>query len=391
MRVPTQGKTRTNRHGRNPQPVPRAGLPQRPKRPSCRPCPDEAQPAEGETRQTPTLVLPAHAGLALARLDGILTRYSIDNEQAASATVALSFLEAGIVQESDDEPHASPNTLIKNAITRMLGDSLTFPDFDLVIRVVRFEEQERYYLQVFIDGMPVIPFDAAAEVFDVVDPQLGPSILGHVYRVLDLTPAFTPAVAKDLIEWQYWQGLDDDSALIEEAEQELEHQINHDGNAFTHEDVVAYAQEHYLTVAKVNKRLEPRYQEHGTLTLPECRALCETHGLVKALPVMGALEKLAELSLALPERDREVYDLIEGEVPFGLMLSLGGPGSLVHEVYDDYEQMILQSGMDYQPTYALAFDPNEPETIAALRDALVVCNLMLMETNVLVHALEAIS
>lgn len=295
------------------------------------------------------------------------------------------------MQERDVEQHSSPNTLIKNAIARTLSDSLTFPNFDLVFRVARFEEQDSYYLMVFIDGMPVVPFDTAAETFDAVDPQLGPSILGHVYRVLDLTPAFTPAVAKDLIVWQYWQGLDDDSALLEEAQQELKHQFDHNGNAFTYEDVVSYAQDHYLTVAKVNERLEPRYQEHGTLSLPECRALCEKHGLEKALPVFGALEKLAAFSLSLTERDQEIYDLIEGDVPFGLMLTLGGPGGMVHEVYDDYEQMIMQSGVDFQPTYALAFDPNEPETISALKDALEVCRQVLMETNTLVYALEKLS
>lgn len=185
--------------------------------------------------------------------------------------------------------------------------------------------------------------------------------------------------------------MENDRALLDEARDELGHQFDGDEGTFTEEEVVTYAQEHFLTVAKVNERLEPRYQEHGNLTLNECWVLCEKYGVAKALPVIRALEALANLAPSLPDADREIYDLIEGQLPFGVMITLGSPDGLMHEVYADYEQMIWQSGMDFQPTFALAFDPDEPEILEMLRDALVACGLVLEETNTLLYTLEALS
>ncbi len=386
MRDYTQGETRPDRLGPNAQPAPRAGLPQRPARPDRRSASHPAEQSGGIACQTSTFILPAHAGLALPQLGGIPTHYSIDNEQTASAQLALKLLEVGLVHECDDAPHSNPNALIEKAIARTLGDSLSYPSLDLVFRVTKFEEHESYYLLVFVDGVPVISFDAA-EAFDRIDLQLGPSILGHVHRTLDLTPAFTPEVAKDIIRWHYWQGQDDDSILLEEAEGELEHQFGDTKEAFTHEDVVAYAQEHFLTSQKVDARLEPRYQEHGTLSLAMCRNLC-SEKLEQALPIIAALEKLAELREALPERDRHIGDLIEGELPFGLIVTLGGDHDLVREVYGEYEQQIWQAGMDFQPTYALGFDPGDPKTLTTLKDALTVCRLILEQTDTLFYALK---
>ena len=387
MRVPTRNETRPDRLGQNAQPAPRASLSQRPTRPKRRSASRPAEQSDRNTRHTSTFTLPAHAGLALPRLGGVPTHYSIDNEQAASAQLALKLLEVGFVQACDDAPHSSPNALIEKAITRTLGNSFSYPGFDLVFRVAKFEEQGCHYLLVFVSGVPVISFDAAATALDKLDPQLGPSILGYVYRTLDLTPAFTPEVAKDIIRWHYWQGLDDDSILLEEAEEELEHQFGNRERAFTHEDVIAYAQEHFLTSQKVDARLAPRYQEHGALSLERCRGLC-TEKLEQALPIITALEKLAELQGALPERDRHIDDLIEGELPFGVIVTLGGDHDLVREVYGEYEQQIWQTGMDFQPTYALGFDPDDPETLTTLKDALTVCGLILEQTNALFYALE---
>ena len=390
MRVYTRRETRPDRLGQNAQPAPRAGLSQGPERPNRRSASRPAEQSDRNTRQTSTFILPVHAGLALPRLGDVPSHYSIDNEQAASAQLALKLLEVGLVQACDDAPYSSPNALIEKAITRTLGDSLSYPGLDLVFRVATFEEQGRHYLLVFVDGVPVISFDAAARVFDKVEPQLGPSILGYVYHTLDLTPAFTPEVAKDIIRWHYWQGLDDDSILLAEAEEELEYQFSDRKEAFTREDVVAYAQEHFLTSQKVDARLAPRYQEHGALSLERCRGLC-TEKLEQALPIITALEKLAELQGALPERDRHIDDLIEGELPFGVIVTLGGDHDLVREVYGEYEQQIWQAGMDFQPSYALGFDPDDPETLTTLKDALTVCGLILEQTDALFHALEAMS
>ena len=118
MRVHTRRETCPERLGQNAQPAPRAGLSQRPARPDRRPASRPAEQSDRNTRQTPTFILPAHAGLALPRLGDVPSHYSIDNEQAASAQLALKLLEAGLVQACDDAPYSSPNALIEKAITR---------------------------------------------------------------------------------------------------------------------------------------------------------------------------------------------------------------------------------------------------------------------------------
>ncbi len=67
----------------------------------------------------------------------------------------------------------------------------------------------------------------------------------------------------------------------------------------------------------------------------------------------------------------------------------GGGGSDAVSLPD--EQQIWQAGTDFQPTYALGFDPDDPETLTTLKDALTVCRLILEQTNALFYALEAMA
>lgn len=389
MRVHTPEEARAGRFGQEHQSSADSNVPGRQQRRSTRQGAAKVDRTPRASRQTPTFVLPAAAGLALPRLSGIPTTFEIDNEQAETAMLALKLLEHGLVEEGDADG-TRPVEVLKNALSRSLGDGLKRKDLELEFRLIRVAEHGRYYLLVFIEGAAVLSFDRAAAMFDALDPQLGPSILSHVYRHLVLSPAFTPEVAKDYIRCYVWHGEDDDTALLEMAREELEHQSNGVGRASTEEDVVAYASEHFLTVANVNERLDLRYQENGTLSLRACARRCKQHGLHQALPAIEALERLGELQGALPEPDREIYDLIEGEMPFGLIVTLGGDNDLVREMYGEHEQMIWQGGMDFQPSYALAFDPNDPDSLGRLKDALVVCREVLQETNTLLNHLEVL-
>ena len=389
MRVHTQEKPRADRFGQEHQPSTDSNVPGRHPRRSPRQGTAEHDRTPGESRQTPTFVLPAAAGLALPRLSGIPTTFEIDNQQAETATLALKLLEHNLIEEGDGDG-TRPIEVLKNALLRSLGDGLKRTDLGLEFRLIRVAEHGRYFLLVFVDGAAVLSFDRAAAMFDALDPQLGPSILSHVYRTLDLSPAFTPEVAMDYIRCYVWHGEEDDIALLEMAREELEHQFNGDRQAFAEENVVAYASEHFLTIANVNERLDPCYQEKGTLSLRACARRCKKHGLHQALPVIEALERLGDLQGALPEPDREIYDLIEGEMPFGLIVTLGGDNDLVREMYAEHEQIIWQSGMEFQPSYALAFDPNDPDSLDCLKDALVVCREVLQETNTLLNHLEVL-
>lgn len=385
MRAHPQGQTRAH-HGRGEQQLPaRAKLPRRRKRAASRATPQAANRTTGETREAPTFFLPATAGLALPRLTGIPTHYSVNNEEQAAAEVALNMLHARLVTETDVSD-LGPSSVIGKAVTRILGDSLTYPGLDLEFRLIRQEETDLYYLLVFVEGTAVIDFDPATAVLDNIDVQLGPSLLGFVYRNLDLTPAFTPEVTRDFIKMHVWYGEEDDTALLEQARDELSHQFDGNLDAFDEDDVRDYAENHYLTVSQVNERLEPRYQEKGILSLPECRSLCAQHP--KALRVIEALTKLAELSKALPEHDTTINEEMDGEMPFSILVTLGGEHDLVREIYGEFEDMIYQSGIDFLPTYTLGFDPHDPMSLATLKDALVTCRQILEQTSELCHALE---
>lgn len=297
-------------------------------------------------------------------------------------------LRAGIVTEADDS-ELGPSQTIQRAVARILGDTLSFTDLGLEFRLIRQESTALFYLLVFVESTAVIAFDRAAAVLDELNLELGPSILGHVYRVLDLTPAFTPEVAFDHIKTYVWYGEEDDNALLQQARDELSHQVDGNPDAFDEAKVREFAENHYLTSRQVNNRLEPRYQEHAGLTLPECRALCAHHP--KALRVVEALERLRELSKALPEHDYRVNEDMDGEMPYSIVVTLGGDHDLVRETYGELEDMMYQSGMDFLPTYSFMFDPNDPLSLETLNGTLVTCSLLLEATTELCYALEELS
>ena len=385
MRAQPQTKTRAHHRGGEQQPPARARLPLRQERPTRSEHAQAAHRAAREARQAATLTLPADAGLTLPRLERIQAHFRINNEEENAAGVALKLHDAGIVRETDDTD-LGPSGIIQNALTRNLGDGLSFPNLELEFRLIRQESTGCCHLLVFVERSVLIDFDPVARQLDKIHPQLGPSILGYVYRTLDLTPAFTPEVTFDFIRMHVWYGEEDDSALLEQARDELSHQYDGNENAFTEEDVRDYAENHYLTVRQVNERLEPRYQEKGTLTLTECRRLCEQHP--QALKLITALEALGWHSRALPDSDQGAYAEMEGEMPFSLIITVGEGHSLVQEIYGELEDMIYQSGIDFLPTYTLAFDPDDPASLESLRDALVTCRGILEQTNLLCFALE---
>lgn len=386
MRAQPQTKTRAHPRGREQQQPNRASLPDRQERPATHEAPSAAHPKTGETRQAAPLTLAADAGLTLPRLGGIPSTFRINNQEKAAAGVALKLLEAGLVQETD-EIDLGPSSIIQNALSRVLGDSLSFPNLDLEFRLTRQESTNCYYLLVFVDRSVIIDFDPVAKQLDAIHPQLGPSLLGFLYRHLDLTPVFTPEVTFDFIRMHVWYGEEGDSALLEQARDELSHQFDGNEDAFDEEDVRDYAENDYLTSRQVNERLEVRYQEKGTLSLDECRELCQKNP--QSLRLITALEALGKLSRALPYNDQTAYDELDGEMPFSLIITVGGEHNLVREIYGELEDMIFQSGIDFLPTYALAFDPDKPESIHTLKDALVTCRRILEQTNALCYALEA--
>jgi hypothetical protein len=326
MRAYAQGQAREDRRGVQQQPRAGTKLPRRQIRATnCHgsPAPDRTA---GETRETPTFCLPADAGLTLPRLGGVPTRYTINNEEKCAAGVALNMLTHGIVNEADDS-ELGPSSVIGRAVARILGTGLTYPGLDLEFRIIRQAGTDLYCLLVFVESTVVIDFDPATAVLDKIDVQIGPSLLGYVYRNLDLTPAFTPEVTRDYIGMHVWYGEEDDTALLDQAKDELSHQFDGNENVFSEEDVRDYAENHYLTVRQVDEQLEPRYQKHGGLTLAECRRLCERQP--KVLRVVTALEKLNDLSRALPKHDSSINDEMDGETPFSRDLTpLEGPGSL---------------------------------------------------------------
>ena len=156
--------------------------------------------------------------------------------------------------------------------------------------------------------------------------------------------------------------------------------------------VEAYADSHYLTPRHVDKRLKPRYQRPGGLTLGACRDLCPAEQYPNLRTVLDLLGELNALDDALPQAASEYLERLEGDFPYALIVGLpqSQGGDLVAEIYDEYVNTVWQSG-EFSPVYALALDPDDQGNLATLRSALGVLKRSLELTQRLCATLEVTS
>jgi hypothetical protein len=317
--------------------------------------------------------------------------YLVQSELKEGADLALAFLDAGIVQESDGDGR-DPSALIAAALRRTLGDGLKRDNLELVFRLGRLGEQEQggcYCLWVLIERVAIIAFDRATAVLDVVDPRLGPSLLTHILKHTPLVPAFTPALAVDFVRTYHWHGEDDDSELMDMARNDLAYERRCEPERIPEEDVVEVAHNYGITRAMVDERLDARYQESGTLSLGGCRRLCERHSLRQALIVIEALERLRHLGDEIHELNPDLLEEDDND-PFGLLFTLGEGYDLTREVYGEYEDSTWNAGVGFRPSFALAFSPDDAGSLDYLKATLHVCGEVLRQLEVLLSALEEV-
>jgi hypothetical protein len=229
-------------------------------------------------------------------------------------------------------------------------------------------------------------------MLDRIHPQLGPSLLHYVNRHTPLTPVFTPEVCRGHIEWLHWGGWEDAEELLEEARQDLAFSLEVEADSLSEEDVQTYADSHYFTPNRVNALLDPRYQQPNVLPLEDIEALCKQYALHNTLEAARCLITLRRLEQVLPECTGCLNDEGDGYPPFGALISLleDAETDLVGEIYEEYAQMVWQSG-EFEPAYFLPFDPGDASTLETLRIALATSRRILATTEALFNLLEVLS
>lgn len=303
------------------------------------------------------------------------------------ATLALTLLDAEVVDADDFVGGDDPASLIARSINRLwLPDGLE--DFALTYTFATVEDQ--LYFLITLDEGHYLNFAPVAEVCDRVNDELGPSLLTHLDRHTPLTPAFTPEVCREVIAMYFWEGLDDAEYLLEQARADLAHAQGVDEGSLSEAEIESYADSHYFTPGRVDSLIDPRYQQPGRLSLETCRDLCRRHGFTNLGHVCELLEGLSVLAKRLPERSESFYELSDGYMPYAVVIGVqreGAEDDLVDEIFREYEQQAWQAG-ELEPLYALEISPDDPDSLSILKDALEVAKRSLEVTQQLYRTLE---
>ena len=336
---------------------------------------------------TPPLQLPRAAGLSLPRLTGIPSRYTVQTEVNVGAKLALGLLDSEIIDEADFTEGDDPATFIARSIGRLwTPEQLADFGYSYTLRTV----DDQLYFIVELEGAHYLDFSPAAALCDSLHDQLGPSLLSHLYRLLPLTPAFTPEVCHDYIVMSHWSGWDDAEELLEMARNDLAYAQGVTEESLSDEEVEDYADSHYLTPNHVGRLLEERYRRPGVLDLMSCRTLCPLEACPNLNTVFDLFKKLDELASTLPERAESFYGHFEGEDPFALVVGLqqDRPRDLVEEIFREHEDLVWNSGFEFAPIYAFEIELDDPKNLELLRTTLGTCKRSLELTQKLVSTLE---
>ena len=283
-----------------------------------------------------------------------------------SARLALAFLEAGLI-DSDavaGEPH--PGQLVERALEQALPQ-LGELSLDYHLRT----DEEVFLFTVEVAGLLCFDFAGAAGLCDLHHPKLGPCLLNHLHTAASVCEPFTPAVCEHYIELLYWEGDTTDEALLTRAREEIAHARQVPEESVSLDDARTYADSHYLTETHVAEHLDERYRHFDdTLSLKQCEALCQARGLTALTNVCQQIAQLHDLSQRLPPFDSDLFDYFEGEIPYGVLVSLGtGSRDLVREVFEEYEHLLIQAS-GFLPLYALGVIPHDAQNVASFAAAL---------------------
>jgi len=344
---------------------------------------------ESSGQNTPAIpvALPRAAGLSLPRLSGIPSRYAVHTEVGDGAKLALGLLKAEIIDEADFIQNDDPASFIARSIGRLwTPEGLT--DFGYSYTLTTVDDQ--LYFVVALEQAHYLDFSPTAALCDGLHPQLGPSLLSHLYRALPLTPAFTPEVCHDYIVMSHWCGWDGAEELLEMARNDLADAQGVTEESLSDEEVETYADSHYLTPNHVEALLEERYRRPGILDLSACRALCSREACPNLNTALDLLRELDTLAEALPERAEGFYCRFEGENPFALIVGLqrNTERDLVKEIFCEHEDLVWNSGFDFAPVYALGVDTSDSPNLDTLRTTLETCKRSLELTQTLLSTLE---
>jgi len=303
------------------------------------------------------------------------------------ASLALALLQAEIVDADDFERGADPSSFIARSLKRLWAPE-GVEDFSLTYSLATISEG--LYFLIGLDEGNYLDFTPASLVCDRAHEQLGPSLLTHLYAHTPLLPAFTPEVCRDYIVSYHWEGWNEAENLLEMARSDLAYAEGAPEDSLSTEDVETYADSHYFTPKRVDSLIERRYQHPGRLSLEACAELCRRHGFANLTRACALLGELRRLTDALPECSREPYEYIDGCAPFGMIVSVqkeGAESDLVEEMYREHEQHAWQVG-EFEPVYALLIDPDAPDSLTTLNNALGKCKRLLELTQELYTTLE---
>ena len=363
------------------------GVSERRNRQTGRKTSDRDHEASGQDAPAAPLTLPRAAGLSLPRLTRIPTRYSVQTEVEDGAKLALALLQAEIIGETDFVRGDDPATFVARSISSLWTPE-RLDDFGYSYTLTVLDD--RLYFVVTLEGAHYLDFSPIAALCDSLHPQLGPSLLSHLYRVLPLTPAFTPEVCHDYIVMSHWCGWDGAEEMLELARNDLAHAQGVTEASLSDEAVASYADSYYLTPNHVAKLLEERYQRPGTLDLTTCRALCPAETCPNLDKVCYLLGELEARSGTPPKRAERFFEQFEGEEPFALIVGLqqGKARDLVVEIFREHEDMVWNSGFEFAPIFALEVNVGDTASLNTLRTTLRTCKRSLELTQQLVSTLE---
>jgi len=331
--------------------------------------------------------VPPAAGLSLPSLAGIPPLYAVHTDVREGARLTLGLLGAEVVDADDYAENDDPASFIERSISRLwTPETLTSFHYSYTFDTV----DDQLYFLIELGGTHYLDFASVKTVCDSVHRQLGPSLLTQLYRYTPLTPAFTPEVCREFITMMYWEGFDDAECLLEQARYELAQNQNVEPDSVSAEEVASYADSYYFTPKRVDKLIDKRYQQPGTLSLETCSKLCHRHGLRKLSHVCEQLERLERLSETFPRATGSLYEDSSDYGTFGAVIGIQGEREgedLVSEMFGEVEQQQMQYG-DLEPVYKQALSLNDPDSLSTLRTALGNAKESLELTQQLYNTLE---
>jgi hypothetical protein len=205
----------------------------------------------------------------------------------------------------------------------------------------------------FTVNLQPVYFDLSGLVqkLDSLNPALAPALVQHIQAAAEkVAPVFEGGCCVETVEWLVWGGGEEE--LLERAREDLAYARRVHPEALEEEELLAFAESHYLTRKHVNERLELRFQQGSELSLDELQQHFVNHQCSNLEHLCERLKLLRDIEL--PESQEQAFYDRGDFYPFGLVLGLpkNQGDDLVAEMFGELEQYVWNAG-DWAPAYAL--------------------------------------